>query len=107
MPAVRPNGKLGMEIFTRDLPIQVASGCLVDHVVFLNRNEPGPLRLRRYPQDDMLQWCERYVTFGPAAVCEAQMRCYRRLLSAAIWEMHYADLDDAIARLERLVDSGA
>ena len=37
---------------------------------------------------------------------EAQLRCYQRLMSAGIWEMRYSDLDDAIARFERLVDSG-
>jgi len=107
MPVRRPNGKLSIEIFTRDLPIQTAPGCSIDHLVFLNRGEPGPARIRRYPKDDALRWCERYAAFGTRAVRDAQLRCYRRLLGAGIWEMHYNDLDDAIGRLERLVDSGA
>jgi hypothetical protein len=27
-------------------------------------------------------------------------------MTAGIWEMRYSDLDDAISRLEQLVDSG-
>jgi len=106
MPTSRPNGKVGIEVLTHDLPMQVASGCTVDHIVFLNRSEPGPVRLRRYPLEDVLRWCERYVTFGPARVQEAQIRAYQRLLSAGLWELRYRDLDEAVARLERLADTG-
>jgi hypothetical protein len=102
----RPNGKEGIEIFTRELPIQVAPGCTIDHIVFLNRDQPGPARVRRYPKDDAQQWCQRYATFGVPGVRQAQAECYERLLRASIWEMCYSDLDDAVARLERLVDSG-
>ena len=28
------------------------------------------------------------------------------MLTRTLWEMQYSDLDDAVARLERLVDSG-
>jgi hypothetical protein len=106
MPVKRPNGKIGIEIFTSELPIQSAPGCSIDHIVFLNRNEPGPARIRRYPKDEALSWCERYVTFGARETREAQIRCYERLMTAGIWEMRYSDLDDAISRLEQLVDSG-
>jgi hypothetical protein len=106
LPITRGNGKIGIEIFTRELPIQTAPGCSIDHLIFLNRNEPGPARIRRYPKQDALQWCERYATFGTREVHESQIGCYERLMSAGIWEMCYSDLDDAVARLERLVDSG-
>lgn len=106
IPTPRPNGKPAIEVLTRDLPIRIASGCSIEHIVFLNRNEPGRARIRRYPKDDALAWCERYVTFGTVEVREAQLRCYQRLAGAGIWEMQYSELDDAIARLERLVDSG-
>jgi len=100
-------GKAGAEIFTRELPVRQAVGCSVDHLVFLNRNPSGPAHISHYSKDEILRWCERYVAFGPADLCEAQVRCYQRLLSAGIWEMRYSDLDDAIGRLESLVDSGA
>lgn len=97
---------MGLEIFTSELPIQYTPGCSIDHIVFLNRNEQGPARIRRYPKDDALEWCGRYVTFGTPETRQSQLRCYQRLLSAGIWEMRYSDLDDAVARLEQLVDSG-
>jgi hypothetical protein len=106
LPAARPNGKVGIEVLTQDLPLQVASGCVLDHIVFLNRSEPGPARLRRYPQEDLMRWCERYVTFGPVHIQEAQLRTYQRLLSAGLWELRYRDLDEAVRTLERLADTG-
>lgn len=106
VPITRPNGKLGIEIFTSNLPIEIASGCTIEHIVFLNRNASAPALIRRYFKDDALSWCERCATFGTRHVREAQVKCYQRLLRADIWELTYSDLHDAIARLERLVDSG-
>jgi hypothetical protein len=106
VPITRGNGKMGIEIFTSELPIQSIPGCSIEHIVFLNRNEPGPARIRRYPKDDALDWCGRYVSFGTRETRESQLQCYQRLLNAGIWEMRYSHLDDAVARLEQLVDSG-
>lgn len=106
MPAPRPNGKLAMEIFTRNLPIQITQGCTIDHIVFLSRKGSGAARLKPYRKQDALEWCQRYSTFGTRETRQAQSRCYERLLTAGVWEMHYSDLDGAIARLEQLVDSG-
>jgi hypothetical protein len=103
----RPNGKNGMEVLTRELPIETATGCSIEHIVFLNRNTTGPTQLRHHSKDDAMTWCEQYVAFGTADARAAQVRCYQRLLSAGIWELHYSDFDGAIARLEQLVDSGA
>ncbi|HLK20501.1 MAG TPA: hypothetical protein VKT81_16205 [Bryobacteraceae bacterium] len=106
LAAARPNGKIAMQIFTRSLPIQTLQGCTIDHIVFLRRNAVGAARVQPYPKDEALEWCQRYSTFGTWETRQAQWRCYERLLSAGIWELQYHDLDDAIARLERLVDSG-
>jgi len=106
MPIVRPNGKLGIEILTSELPIQLAQGCSVDHIVFLNRGERGPAEISRYSKDATLEWFGRYVAFGPADLCAAQLRSYQRLLTAGIWELRYSGLDEAIRRLEQLVDCG-
>jgi hypothetical protein len=105
--AARPNGKIGIELFTRDLPIETATGCAIDHIVFLNRDESATARLRRYSKEDALADFEQHASYGTADVRTAQLRCYRRLLGAHIWELHYSDLDGAIARLDQLVDSGA
>jgi len=103
----RPNGKIGMEVLTRELPIETAYSCSIEHIVFLNRSDTGAARLRRYSKEDAMTWCEQYVNFGTAEVRDAQVRCHQRLLGAGIWELHYSDFDGAIARLEQLVDSGA
>jgi len=103
----RPNGKIGIEVLTHELPIQTALGCSIEHIVFLNRNGKGPARLQHYSKDDAMTWCEQYVAFGTAEVRAAQLGCYKRLLGAGIWELHYSDFDGAITRLEQLVDSGS
>ena len=102
----RPNGKIGIEVFTGDLPIKIAPGANIEHVVLLNRDHRGPARLRRYPKDQLQTWCQRFVNLGTSEVQAAVNRCHQRLLDAGIWEISYEHLDDAIRRLERLVDSG-
>ncbi len=103
----RPNGKIGLELFTRDLPFKKSFGCNIDHVIFLNRHQRGNARLRTFPQDQLDAWLERYVNFGTPEVQAAQKRCQQRLRDAGVWEMSYGNLDDAVQRLEQLVDSGA
>jgi hypothetical protein len=102
----RPNGKIGLEVFTRDLPVTIAAGSKIDHVVFLNRQHTGTVRLRPFPKDQLEAWCERYVKYGTEEVQDAQRRCHRWLLHMPAWELSYEDLDDAIRRLEELADSG-
>jgi hypothetical protein len=103
---IRPNGKIGMELRTRDLPITTAPGARIEHLVMLDRKRSGSARIRRYPKDQMQAWCEHFVNFGSDEVRCAQRQCHRRLLDASLWEMSYADLDDAVRRLEQLVDLG-
>jgi hypothetical protein len=104
---VRPNGKVGLEVFTRELPVQIAPGCSVEYIVYLDRQGSGATRLRRYPKDRALADWKRYAAFGASQVRTDQKRCYQRLLSAGLFEMQYADMYDAVERLEQLVDSGA
>jgi hypothetical protein len=106
-PKMLPISKLGFEVFTRELPITTAPGCVIEHIVFLNRNQQGPARLRPYSKDQALAWCERTVSYGTSEVRADQLRCYQRLADAGVWELCYRDFDDAISRLEQLVDSGA
>jgi hypothetical protein len=102
----RPNGKIGMELLTRNLPIAIAPGATIEHVVMLDRQRSGTAHLRRFPKDQMQGWCERFVNFGSNEVRNAQTRCHRRLLDASLWEMSYQNFDDAVGRLEQLVDCG-
>lgn len=113
LPTVRPNGKVAIEILTAELGLKIAPGCQVDHVVWLNREIPAPARLpskahlRRVSQEGLLEGWAQYATFGAKEVRAAQRRCHERILSAQLWEMQYSGLDQAVARLERLVDSGS
>jgi hypothetical protein len=106
IPVVRPNGKIAIEMFTHELPINTAPGCSIDHVVFLNRQQHGHARLRHYPKDQAWEEWEKYASFGTDQVRAAQRHCHERLLQAGIWELTHSHFDDAVARLEQLVDSG-
>jgi hypothetical protein len=107
LPTVRPNGKIAVEVRTRDLGISTAPGCVVDHVVFLNREGGGRATIHHYPGDRAREHWAPCAMLGTEDVRTAQRRCHERLLRARLWEMQYSDLDHAVARLERLVDRGA
>lgn len=103
LPTVRPNGKSAIEVRTRDLGISTAQGCVVDHVVFLERENRGPASVDHYPQDRALEYWAQYALLGSRDVRAAQRRCHALLLRARLWKMRYSHLDDAVSQLERLV----
>jgi hypothetical protein len=110
LPAVRPNGKIAIEVRTRDLGISTAPGCVVDHVVFLDREQSDqavPASIHHCAADRFRENWVRCASLGRDDVRTAQRRCHERLLRAGLWRMQYSDLDNAVARLERLVDHGA
>jgi hypothetical protein len=106
LPIRRPNGKIAVELFTRDLRIAIAPGATIEHVVMLDRQHSGPAHLRCFPREQLQAWCERFVNFGTDEVRSAQTRCHQRLLDASLWEMSYQNFDDAVRRLDQLVDFG-
>jgi hypothetical protein len=103
---IRPNGKVAIEILTRDLAVDTAQSCNVDHVVYLNRDQAGLVHLCHVSKDWVREDWAQYAVFGTNAIREAHRDCYERLLSAQLWEMKYSDLDEAVGRLEQLVDNG-
>jgi hypothetical protein len=107
LPTVRPNGKIAIEVLTRDLGISIAPSCVVDQVVFLDREGSGRASIRHYPKDRAREDWARCACLGTDDVRAEQRRCHERLLRAGLWKLQYSDLDDAVARLERLVDRGA
>jgi hypothetical protein len=108
LPGVRPNGKLAIEICTSELDLSTAPGCHVHHVVYLNREQTRrPVTLRPICATRVLEDWSKYNVFGTAEMRNARRRCHEHLLSAQLWELSYANLDDAVARLNRLVDFGA
>jgi hypothetical protein len=104
---IRPNGKVAIEILTRELALETAPGCNVQHVVYLNRGQAGEARVRPFSKERMFEEWSQYAVFGTEETRAAQRRCHERMLSAQLWEMQYSDLDDAVARLEHLADNGA
>lgn len=106
-PVVRPNGKIAIEILTRQLRIATAPGCKVDHVVFLDRGHSGQASVRTFAADHAREYWMQFTVLGTQDVRAAQQRCHERLLRGCLWSMQYSDLDHAVARLERLVDQGS
>jgi len=106
LAVVRPNGKIALEIRTRELPISVLPGHSIDHVVFLDRGDSLSPSIRPYPGERALEEWKQYAAFGTQEVREEQLHSQRRLLNAGMWMMHYSRLDDAIATLDRLVQAG-
>jgi hypothetical protein len=102
--SVRPNGKIGIEVLTVDLPIAIAAGGSVDYVVFLNRGASARAHLVPHSKDHAMAWCEQYLSYGEAWARAEQRETLRRLVGAGLWEMRYRDLADAVDCLERLVE---
>jgi hypothetical protein len=98
----RHNGALGIEARTSQLPVATASGCSIDHLVFLRRSRSGPAGMDRFAKAEALRWLEKAILYGPEDVQASQRRAYRRLLDAGIWELHYSDLSDAVMLLDQL-----
>jgi len=107
LAAVRPNGKIAIEVLTRDLALDTAPGCHVDYIVHLNREKDYRAHLRHLSKERMLYEWSQHIVFGTQEVQDEQRRCHERMLGAQLWEMQYSNLDEAVACLERLVDKGA
>lgn len=106
VPTVRPNGKLAIEVRTGDLGLTTATGCTVDHVVFLDRARGGPASVDHYPGRRALEYWAQYTVLGSGDIRAQQRRCHELLLRARLWKMRYSGLDDAVQRLDRLIDEG-
>lgn len=99
---LRPNGAMGIEVNTSQMPVSTSTGCSIDHVIFLRRSSSGRATMNRYDRGEALQWLERNVRYGPEDLQAAQRQAYRRLLDAGLWELHYSDLLDAVEVLSGL-----
>jgi hypothetical protein len=98
----RPNGKYGLEIPTRNLPITTAAGCSVEHVVFLNRHGSDGVQLTPCSTVRAQEWCAQFAQWGDQRVRSHQAQTYSRLAKCQVWEIEYRDLDDAVQRLGEL-----
>ena len=102
-PSLRPNGTRRLEAFTRDLPISTTSACVIDHIVFMDRNQPGPARLERGSPERAFEWFAGFACYGEESVRNAQLESYRKLLRAEVWELQYRELPDALNLLDGIV----
>ena len=105
--AVRPNGKIGMELSTSALGFQTANACAIAHVVFLSRGASGGAHLAPYPKAAALEWFGQYLNYGEACVLSEQRETLRNLLDAGLWEMRYAGLERGVRRLQELAGGGS
>lgn len=103
----RPNGKIGIEVATRDLPgILTAMGSSIEHVVFLNRHAGGNARLVTLPLSEALERLDSITPNGLESFREEHRQAHRRLLTGGVWQLNYGDLYSAVERLEALAAQG-
>jgi hypothetical protein len=100
----RGQGKLSIEVPTAAMDgVTTITESSVDYVVFLKRGQAGPPRLMPFPRERALPWFEDVICYREESVREAQRASLRNLLNAEILELHYDDLDSAVAVLEAMV----
>jgi hypothetical protein len=101
----RVSGKLSIEVPTASISgIKTVSQCSADYIVFLRRGKPGAPRLVPLSKETALRWFEQFIFFGDKALREAQKATLRNLVRTETFELHYGDLDSAVATLEAMVD---
>lgn len=95
----RPNGKLSIEIRTRDFPaIQTASHSAVERVVFLDRRDSGP-GLVPVPKDAAFEGMLRDCVPYRDEVHARHIDTVRKLSALPAYRLHYRTLDEAIGLL--------
>jgi hypothetical protein len=103
----RMRGKPSIHVATSELPgIRAAMHCQVDFVVFLNRGQSGAQDLAPYPRDAARRFFERHLN-GWEPLRADQLACVDRILTAAIYELRYCELESAVTRLQRMVREGS
>ncbi|HZQ52973.1 MAG TPA: hypothetical protein VFB14_12290 [Bryobacteraceae bacterium] len=98
------NGKLSIEIATRDLRhVQTAPGCNAEYVLFLNRSDAPGLGASLTPmsQSVALRLLFRQVWPGELPIHEERLKSVEQLLSARLYQFTYSDLDRAVDFLEQ------
>jgi hypothetical protein len=103
VPYTRPNGKFGMETYTRDLPITTAPGTTIEHIVFLNRIEGASPKMTRCESVKSIEWCSRFVEWGDDTTRIRQLEAYSQLRACDVWDFEYSDITNAVGRLDDLI----
>ncbi len=110
----RAAGKPSIELRTDTLGFRLKESTRVDAVVFLKRQccmysdsaeTPEPA-MESYPRE-LARLFLQHCFYGPPSLRSAQHATIDRLLCANVYQMRYRDLDDAVARLQRLLETGS
>ncbi|MGH9584249.1 MAG: hypothetical protein ACRD4O_15095, partial [Bryobacteraceae bacterium] len=104
------NGKPTVELKTEHLRhSKIATECIVDYVVFLNRqeNDPNPVRLAPVTREECFRRLfQENVWPSDLALHGERVEAVERLLDAQLFELTYKTLDPAIDLLEQVVHRG-
>jgi hypothetical protein len=101
--SAHPNGKLSIEIPTSHFPaVRTAVRCPVRNLVFLDRESPGPARVKRISSADAEAWLLAELPSYGAEVNAAHEKTIHRLAALPAWQLRYRELDDAIRLLSEL-----
>ncbi|MBV8816823.1 MAG: hypothetical protein JO022_00625 [Acidobacteriaceae bacterium] len=101
----RPNGKMAIQVATKDLGISVADGAHVDHLVLLDRFANCPAALCPAAKQDLLYHFRTVNKYGSIMTRRDRDRELSTLLEAGIFRLHYQSLDCAVARLDELIEN--
>ncbi len=101
-PVLRGNGKLSLELWTRDLESFIAKpSAKISRMVFLERKSGIKARLRPFGKAEMRAWCERVFFDWDPEVASQQSANLTRLLDACeIQLLEYSDFEAAVDQLE-------
>jgi hypothetical protein len=101
-PALRGNGKLSLEIWTRALPsIAASASAIAGRVVFLRRALEGPARLSPMNKTEARAWCEKvFFWWDPEVAAEQQAGVAALLEASRVEALSYSNLEAAVDALE-------
>jgi hypothetical protein len=99
-------GEMAFELPTDKLPgIATTTKSSVDYVVFLNRNQDSPARLKPFSKVAAVRWLEQVICCCEKRLVDIHRAALRKLAEAPIFELCYANLGSAIQELETLASS--
>ncbi len=104
-PAMRGNGKLSLQIPTRELTISTAPMAPVDVIVLPHRvpaaHSKAPARLEKIGKDLVREYCAQwFYHWDPPVLAEQQAAFEEMLQGARTFSLDYSDLDAAVDVLD-------
>jgi hypothetical protein len=101
---LRGNGKVSLQIPTRELQIATAARTRVDSMVLLRRAPSGVAQLLPMEKDQVREHCEKWFAHWDAEVYAEQVAAFESFLSGVCsYSLEYSDVDAAVAVLNDAV----